>query len=89
MRHHLDPVTRLEAYSLTSALLPELPGASDLRIQSDAGQRGAIARANSLVPMDLSDADVAALLAFLKALEDPAERLGVPERVPSGLPVDR
>ena len=26
---------------------------------------------------------------LFKALEDPAERLGVPERVPSGLPVDR
>ncbi len=89
VRHHLDPVAGLEGYALTSAVLPDLAGAVDLTIQSDADQRGAIAEANALAPRALSDDDVAAILAFLKALEDPAERLGVPESVPSGLPVDR
>ena len=38
----------------------------------------------------LSEADVAALVAFLDSLTDPAAvkgRLGVPDKVPSGLPV--
>lgn len=87
IRHHLDPVASLQSYDISQAILPSLPGANDLPIQSSAAEVEAIARANSLAPMALSDGDVAALIAFLESLEDPAERLGVPASVPSGLPV--
>jgi len=46
----------------------------------------------ALAVPDLSDDEIADLVAFLGALTDPAAAdLGhlVPERVPSGLPVDR
>jgi cytochrome c peroxidase len=44
-----------------------------------------------LAPMSLPDAAIADLVAFMNALTDPqseAGRLGVPDRVPSGLPID-
>ena len=56
---------------------------------ADPAQRRAVAKANVLPPRNLDDTEMQAILAFLKALEDPAERLGVPATVPSGLPVDR
>lgn len=89
VRHHLDPVASLNAYLLEMATLPVLSGAVDDRVLSSEMDIAALAEANELEPLDLSDAEVQALLAFLKALEDPAMRLGVPQTVPSGLPVDQ
>lgn len=92
IRHHLDPVGSLYAYDRSQAVLPLLPGVEDWRILNDPAEMAAIAAANELEPVDLSDDEVAALLAFLEALTDTAGaegRLGVPESVPSGLPVDR
>ena len=62
----------------------------DTWVQSNPGLRGAIAAANELDPIDLTDAEVADLLAFLESLTDPNsldQRSLVPETVPSGLPV--
>ena len=87
IRHHLDPVASLRSYDLGQAILPDLPGSRDDAVLASPGQIDAIAAANALAPMDLTDDEVAKLVTFLKALEDPAERLGVPETVPSGLPV--
>ena len=92
IRHHLDPVGSLYAYDRTQAVLPVLPGVEDWRILDDPQEMAAIAAANELEPMELSDDEVAALVAFLETLTDTAGaegRLGVPESVPSGLPVDR
>ena len=89
IRHHLDPDASLRAYRLDQAMLPVFPGADDARVLSDPNAVAAIAQANELSGPVLSDADIAALIAFLHSLEDPAERLGVPDAVPSGLPVDR
>lgn len=89
IRHHAAPVESLEAYLIEAAVLPALPEADDLAVQSDAEQLNAIAAANVLPQITLSADDLAALEAFMKALEDPVERLGVPDSVPSGLPVDR
>ncbi len=89
VRHHLDPIAALNSYSLDQARLPDLP-VDDLRIMRDPREVAAIAEANQLAPISLSDAEVAAILAFLGSLTDPASiagRLGVPDTVPSGLPV--
>lgn len=87
IRHHLDPVASLQSYDISQAVLPSLPSAKDLRIQGSAAEVEAIASANSLAPRTLGDDEVAALIAFLESLEDPALRLGIPASVPSGLPV--
>jgi len=116
VRHHLDPVSSLESYSVDESYLPpveravELVGAGsrvtpqwlsesrleairmrDTWVQREPELRRRIAAANELETIDLSDAEVGDLLAFLRSLTDPAARdLAhlVPERVPSGLPVE-
>lgn len=79
---------------LTQAWLPEsrLDGflLRDTWVQGSRLLRTRIAEANELGPVDLSDRDVRALVAFLQSLTDPSFRRSsglVPERVPSGLPV--
>ena len=66
--------------------------ARDGWVQSDPELRAAIVAANELEPRSLSGRDVDALVAFLRALSDPQvqdlEAL-IPDRVPSGLPVER
>lgn len=92
VRHHLDPVAALAAYDPAQAVLPGPGFASDFRVLADAAERARIAAANELAPVALSEAEIADLLAFLRALSDPvslAGRMGVPETVPSGLPVAR
>ena len=92
IRHHLDPVESLYGYDRSQAILPALPGVQDWRILDDPAEIGAIAAANELEPLPLEDAQIADLVAFLEALTDTEGadgRLGVPETVPSGLPVDR
>lgn len=92
VRHHLDPVASLHAYDREQALLADLPGAEDWRIMDSTDDLAAIAASNDLAPQSLTDQDVTAIIAFLNALTDPtseAGRLGIPDAVPSGLPVDR
>ncbi|MEO0381840.1 MAG: cytochrome-c peroxidase, partial [Pseudomonadota bacterium] len=91
VRHHLDPVASLRNYDVSQAILPGLE-ADDLRVLNDAAEIEAIAAANILRPQSLTDSEVGDLLAFLAALTDPQSlrgALGVPETVPSGLPVDQ
>ncbi len=92
VRHHLNPVAALHDYDPAQAALPSRADldAQDLLVQTNVELRDAIARANRLAPLAMSDEDVADIVAFLEALTDPASRdlsALVPERVPSGLPV--
>ncbi|MEM7225694.1 MAG: cytochrome c peroxidase [Pseudomonadota bacterium] len=62
----------------------------DTWVQQSPKLRGAIAAANELEPRPLTDRQVADIVAFLKALTDPASRDAghlIPASVPSGLPV--
>ena len=91
VRHHLDPVASLKSYDRTQAVLPDLAGAVDWWVLDNPDEIATIAAANELSPIQLNDAEVAAILAFLGALSDESSlkgRLGVPDVVPSGLPVD-
>ncbi|NDV00657.1 cytochrome-c peroxidase [Pseudoroseicyclus tamaricis] len=86
---HADPVSALESYDRAQAVLPEMP-VEDWAIMDSADERAAIAAAVTVPRVDLSGEDIEALVAFLGSLTDPlAEtgRLGIPEEVPSGLPV--
>ncbi|MEP0990968.1 MAG: cytochrome c peroxidase, partial [Tateyamaria sp.] len=91
VRHHLDPVASLRSYDINEAILPGLK-ADDLRVLNDPTELAAIASANVLAPQSLSDGEVMDIIAFLNALTDPQSvrgALGVPDTVPSGLPIDR
>jgi cytochrome c peroxidase len=84
---HLDPIAALENYDLSNAILPALP-VDDTRGLADTP---AIAQVVNISPRKITDEHVTALIAFLDALTDPAAiegKLGIPETVPSGLPID-
>lgn len=92
LRHHADPSSGLSGYDPAQAVLPVLPATKpDWAILSSPDEVAGIERA-ALAGRPVSETEVAQLSAFLDALRDPvalAGRLGVPDAVPSGLPVDR
>lgn len=92
LRHHLDPLTMLAEYTLGYALLQNMQlSVSDTEVLEDFDEVQRLGMAVELEPVSLHDDEVEAILAFLGALEDPiarSGRLGVPDAVPSGLPLD-
>ncbi|MEJ6402449.1 cytochrome-c peroxidase [Yoonia sp. 2307UL14-13] len=83
---HLNPALGLAAYDLDQAVLPEM------NVDDQRAEEGLIAAAVTFEPVFLDDAEIDALIAFLDSLTDPAAiegRLGIPDAVPSGLPVAR
>jgi cytochrome c peroxidase len=92
LRHHADPVAGLENYVL-QAVLPALEGTKpDWTVMERAALRAEIAAAVTRPAVALTEMEFADLLAFLDTLTDEAAiagRLGIPESVPSGLPVER
>ncbi|UXX83702.1 cytochrome-c peroxidase [Roseovarius pelagicus] len=92
VRHHLDPLTMLAEYTLEYALFQDMQlSVSDTEVLEDFDEMLRLGMAVELEPLELHDDEVDAILAFLGALEDPIARtgrLGVPDAVPSGLPLD-
>nr|WP_110813316.1 cytochrome c peroxidase [Pseudoroseicyclus aestuarii] len=89
LRDHADPVAALARYDRAQVVLPAL-AVEDWAELDDPAELEAIASSVTAPPVTLDEADMQALLAFLDALTDPvaeAGRLGIPETVPSGLPV--
>ncbi len=92
VRHNLDPVDSLHNYDADQAVLPSRDDldAFDFVVQNDAARRQAIADANELAPVSLSEEEIADLVAFLHALTDPDcidLRRDIPASLPSGLPL--
>ncbi len=90
--HHGKPTASIEAYDTSQAVLPDMNIKNDFAVMSDPKERAAIASANSLKTSVLSPDDISNIIAFLETLTDPISikgRLGIPNRVPSGLPVER
>lgn len=89
IRHHADPEASLAAYDARQALGPGLLFVDRQRYLDPL--LASFSPELSNVP-ELSDEQIADLVAFLHALTDPAaadlDHL-IPERVPSGLPIDR
>lgn len=90
VRHHLDPENGLQNYDMAEAVLIARADldAIDFIVHNDWSRRNAIAQANELAPMSLSDKEVAYLIDFLNALTDQASidlRKDTPRSVPSGL----
>lgn len=92
LRHHADPSVGLSGYDRTQAVLPDLPLVkSDWAILDSPDEVTSIENA-AVHGRPVSDTEVAELIAFLGALSDQGAidgRLGVPNSVPSGLPIDR
>jgi len=80
---HADPVAALTTYNRDQVVLPDYP-AADFAVLDDPAQVAAIAAAVSTAPVDLTSAEVAALVAFLDTLTDPISvtgRMGSPTKV--------
>jgi cytochrome c peroxidase len=92
IRHHLDPVESLAGYDANQLRLPRRTDLDrrDLTAMQDPAVVAAIAAANELAPVTLSEREISQLVDFLHALTDPAIldlRNDVPVAVPSGLPL--
>ncbi|MEL7027494.1 MAG: cytochrome c peroxidase [Pseudomonadota bacterium] len=93
VRHHLDADAALAKWTIAAAELPEVPwlAKGDFAIHEDRFEMARQALARDIQPINLSDADVDDLVAFLEALTGETVEprpLGRPDVVPSGLPVD-
>ncbi|MEO0637051.1 MAG: cytochrome c peroxidase [Pseudomonadota bacterium] len=93
IRHHARPVEMLAAWTSDEVRLPEVNGLirSDYAVLDNEREMARLQAAITIEPMDLSDEDIDALVAFLETLTDEDGvngRLGKPDTVPSGLPVD-
>lgn len=93
LRHHLAPLDALDKWTRDQARLPKADWLAfvDFAVQSDHREMARHRRAVDITPVDLSDAEISDLVAFLHALtgETALTRpLGRPSSVPSGLPVD-
>ncbi|MCO4825748.1 MAG: cytochrome-c peroxidase, partial [Amylibacter sp.] len=92
LTHHANPKASLNTYDTRQAVLPKMKIENDFTVMSDPEERAAIASANSLKTSVLSADDISNIIAFLETLTDPVSltgRLGIPNKVPSGLPVER
>lgn len=86
---HADPVQGLRDFEESNVALPALP-VEDFTVMRDQAQVQEIAAAVVHPPLRLSEQDIGKIIAFLDTLTDPGAkdgRLGVPDTVPSGLPV--
>ncbi|WP_299870452.1 cytochrome c peroxidase [uncultured Hoeflea sp.] len=91
VRHHLDPLLSLRAWTPEMVQLPadERLAEVDFIALQDRRERARLESRVDIAPVALSDSEVGDLIAFLKALTGSADgRLGRPDQVPSGLPVD-
>jgi cytochrome c peroxidase len=91
LKAHIDPLNALSSYDKSLPILPEFQ-ADDWWAMNDPNELNEIAKSNSLGPIDLTQNEISDLISFLKTLSDPVAlkgRLGIPESVPSGLPIDR
>lgn len=93
LRHHLNPLKSLETWDRSQPVLAADPGfeAIDFNIWNDSREMARLRARIDITPVALTDPEIADLTAFLHALSDPLARkgrLGSPDNVPSGLPVD-
>jgi cytochrome c peroxidase len=90
VRHYRDPANAIGDYDPAQLILPSVPALDplDLVIMNNAAAVAAIADSSNAGPARLDEPEVADLVAFLRALTDPAARDlsdQVPSQVPSGL----
>ncbi len=86
---HADAKNSLSRYDQSQPVLATFP-AEDFLVMNDPAQIAEISAAVLAAPVTLSPDDITALKAFLDTLTDPVSvtgRLGIPQTVPSGLPL--
>ena len=94
IRHHLDPQGSFDAWQQDFAQLPEAPWLApiDFVVWQDRFEIARVRAKIDIAPRALADDEVAALVDFMGALTGASTSnplFGVPNTVPSGLPVDK
>ncbi|MFL4468761.1 cytochrome-c peroxidase [Tateyamaria armeniaca] len=93
VRHHLNPAASFDDWSPDLAALPDVPWLAqiDFAVWQDSREMARQRAVQNRTVIAMNDGDVDAIIAFLNALTGAtaqADRLGIPDAVPSGLPVD-
>ncbi|MEL7125212.1 MAG: cytochrome c peroxidase [Pseudomonadota bacterium] len=93
VRHHLNPRAALAAWKPERAALPDVPwlAAIDFMVWQDPREMARQRAAVGLELIALDDAEVDAIVQFLQSLTGRSAQaglFGIPQEVPSGLPVD-
>jgi len=93
IRHHLDPTNSLENWDPSQVILPKAKWLEDIDfvVLEDRLERERLKSHLDIKPIDLSNKEIFELVSFLHALTGEKSilgRLGRPNKVPSGLPVD-
>jgi cytochrome c peroxidase len=91
VQHHAAPVQSLMQYERRQAILHAYEF-NDWQAMDDQDELIEIAAGSELPDIPLTPTEIDQIVAFLGALTDPdsiAGRLGIPQTVPSGLPVDQ
>jgi cytochrome c peroxidase len=93
IRHHLDPLKALDRYDRQQVVLVDDSSLSpvDFILWQDKREMKELRRSIDIEPRDLEEQEIELLVRFLESLSDPVSldhRLGIPDQVPSGLPVD-
>ena len=94
IRHHLDPQGSFDAWQKDFAQLPEAPWLApiDFVVWQDRFEIARVRAKIDIKPRLLADDEVAALVDFMGSLTGASASnplFGVPDNVPSGLPVDK
>tara|TARA_B100001939_G_C16792808_1_gene552118 strand:- start:433 stop:834 length:402 start_codon:yes stop_codon:yes gene_type:complete len=94
IRHHLDPIGSLDRWKPEMANLPDVPWlqAIDFVVWDDRFEMDRLRRRVDIQPRQLADSEVAALIEFMHSLTGRTSQdlpFGIPDLVPSGLPVDK
>ena len=94
IRHHLDPQGSFDAWQQDFAQLPEAPWLApiDFVVWQDRFEIARVRAKIDIAPRLLADDEVAALVDFMGSLTGASVSnplFGVPDNVPSGLPVDK
>lgn len=92
IRHHLEPQKSFDEWQPKDAGLPDVPWLAEIDFVSfsDTRERARLRAKVDIEPVDLSEEEIGALIAFLESLtgtESIKGRLGKPNAVPSGLGV--
>ena len=93
IRHHLDPINSLENWDSSQVILPEAKWLEDIDfvVLEDRLERERLKSRIDIEPIDLTEEEISELVSFMHALtgtESIWGKLGRPDEVPSGLPVD-
>ena len=93
IRHHLDPINSLQNWDSSQVILPKAKWLEDIDfvVLADRLERERLKSRLDIEPIDLVDEEVSDLVSFMHALtgkESIWGKLGRPNQVPSGLPVD-